>query len=507
MSTTLDPDVCYRAVQTKDSRFDGQFFMAVSTTGIYCRPICPATTPKRENCTFFPSAAAAQHAGFRPCLRCRPELSPQLLAYVGTASTVAQALRLIGDGALDEGKVEDIATRLGVGDRHLRQLFATHLGTSPLAVAQTRRLLFAKQLIDETALSMTDIAMAAGFTSIRRFNDVIRKTYGRSPSDLRRQTVQPLATNLTPAISLKLPFSQPYNWEAFVRFLVPRATPGLESVCSDHYQRTIVLDGRHGVINVQPIAGQSYLLAHIYFPNVTGLAQIVERLRRMFDLNANINEIASHLETDPVLAPIVAQQAGLRIPGAWDTFELAVRAILGQQISVAAATRLAGRLVETYGAPLSIGLNEDAALSDRTWIDPALQYVFPLPDILAAADLTALGIPKQRAAAIANLAAAVAQTPTLLTHHSLEASVEALCQLPGIGEWTAQYIAMRALREPDAFPATDLGLRRAMDKLGHPMTNAELLERSQIWRPWQAYAAMHLWTLDTSLSNQERRSA
>lgn len=492
MNLNLDPEVCYRAIRTKDVRFDGQFFVGVYTTGIYCRPICSAIAPKRENCTFFPSAAAAQRAGFRPCLRCRPELSPNLFAQVGTASTVSRALRLIAEGALDDGTVEDLATRLGVGARHLRQLFAKHLGTSPTAVAQTRRLLFAKQLIDETALSMTDVGMAAGFTSIRRFNDAIYKTYRRSPSDLRRQTTQQLDSISTPKISLKLPFSLPYDWTALIRFLIPRATPGLESPRMEGYRRAISLDGHHGVVEICPVAEHNYLTANICFPKVTLLAQIVERLRRMFDLSANIAEISAHLRCDPILAPVVEMQPGLRIPGAWDSFEMAVRAILGQQISVAAATTLAGRVVETYGEPL--------AIPGTLWTDTDLRFVFPRPEVLAEADLTKLGITRPRAKAITTLAATVAQNPQFLTHfQSLDDAVQTLCQLPGIGEWTAHYIAMRALREPDAFPAIDLGLIRAMEALGHPVTKAQFVERSQAWRPWRAYAAMHLWSLDSNL--------
>lgn len=497
MNLNLEADACYRAILTKDVRFDGRFFVAVRTTGIYCRPICPATTPKRENCTFFPSAAAAQQAGFRPCLRCRPEISPHLYVHVGTAVTVSRALRLIAEGALDESTVAGLARRLGVSDRHLRQLFAKHLGTSPTAVAQTRRLLFAKQLIDETALSMTDVAMAAGFASIRRFNDAISKTYGRSPSDLRRQTNQQLHDSThAPTISLKLPFSPPYNWAALIRFLIHRATPGLESVRMDCYRRAIALNGHHGIVEISPVVGQNYLTAKICFPDVRLLAQIVERLRRMFDLSTNIVEISAHLGRDPILARVVAMQPGLRIPGAWDNFELAVRAILGQQVSVAAATTLFGRLVETYGEPLQNAGNSR--------MDADLLCVFPRPEILAEADLTALGITRPRAKAIATLAATVARNPQFLTHFpSLDDAVQTLCQLPGIGQWTAHYIAMRSLREPDAFPATDLGLLQAMEALGQPVTKAQFVERSQAWRPWRAYAAMHLWSLDATLLPRE----
>lgn len=485
METYLDHEVCYRAIQTKDVRFDGQLFVAVRTTGIYCRPVCPAQTPKSENCTFYSSAAAAQSAGYRPCLRCRPELSPHLLAQIGTETTVRRALRLIAEGALDEGSVEDLARRLGVGDRHLRQLFNKHLGTSPTAVAQTRRVLFAKQLLDETSLSITDIAMAAGFSSIRRFNDVMQKIYQRSPSQLRRLATRP-ETTIQSELTLKLPFSPPYPWQMVVQWFSTRITPGLESISPAYYRRTINLDGYQGTVTIRPAEGQNYLLANICFPKIAALAQIVEKLRRMFDLNANVTEVASHLQRDCILSPLVTALPGLRVLGAWNSFEFSVRAILGQQISVAAATTLAGRLVATYGEPLQMTtLTEDSEL----------RWIYPRPDVLATADLTSLGIVRNRAIAIQSLAKVVADDPQFLDRfQSLEEAVYQLRQLPGIGEWTAQYIAMRALGEPNAFPATDLGLIRAMEKLGYPMTAAQLLDVAQAWQPWRAYAAMYLWS-------------
>lgn len=480
----LDHETCYRAVQARDRRFDGRFFTAVLTTKIYCRPICPAPTPKRENCVFLSCAAAAHENGFRPCLRCRPEISPGLFAQFEGTAVVSRALNLIAEGALDDGKVADLAEQVGVGDRHLRRLFTEHLGASPLAVAQTRRILFAKQLIDETSLSMTDVAMAAGFMSIRRFNEVMQKTYQRSPRELRRIHVSENPEDSpTPAeITLKLPFNPPYHWSALVRFLAPRAIPGVEAVDSDSYCRTICLDGLHGIVEVRPVEGQNYLLAKIRFPKVGAIAPIVERLRRLFDLNANATEISAHLERDPRIQERVAALPGLRVPGAWDSFELAVQAILGQQISVAAATKLAGRLAEAYGEPLNL----------EAPTETPLQLVFPRPEVLAIADLTQLGLTRARAQAISSLATAVAEGQVLHNFPSLESAVQTLCKLPGIGEWTAHYIAMRALREPDAFPATDLGLRRSLSP-GNPLTKAELLEMAQSWRPWRAYAAMYLW--------------
>lgn len=290
-----------------------------------------------------------------------------------------------------------------------------------------------------------------------------------------------------------------------MQFLIPRATPGLETASLESYRRTIALDGHHGMVEICPVTEQNYLLAHIHFPKVALLSQIVERLRQIFDLNANTSEISTHLQRDPVLAPVVVMQPGLRIPGAWDRFELAVRAILGQQISVAAATTLAARLVKAYGEPFAIAKTLQA--------NPDLQFVFPRPDILATADLTQIGIPKTRAKTIATLAATIAQNPHFLTHfQTLDDAIQTLCQLPGIGEWTAHYIAMRTLHEPDAFPSTDLGLLRAMNALGQSMTKAQFMQHSQAWRPWRSYAAMHLWSLDLTLlsnirSNKEQLSA
>ena len=401
-------------------------------------------------------------------------------------STVSRGLSLIAEGLLDEGKVGDLATQLGVSDRHLRRLFTQHLGASPLAVAQTRRIHFAKKLLDETSLAIADVALASGFSSLRRFNDVMRQTYQRTPRELRKQMIHGKGGVDSSGITLKLPFSPPYNWPAMARFLAPRATPGIETVGLDYYRRTLAINGVHGIVDVRPVAKQSHLVAAIQFPQVTALSSIVERLRRLFDLGAKAAEIDAHLQTSPYLAQSVAVLPGLRVAGAWDAFELSVRAILGQQVSVGAATTLAGRLVKTYGEPLAIASGAETA-SD-------LQFVFPRPTVLANADLTAIGLTRSRAQAISALAAAVVNTPNLLQAFTdLEAAIQTLCQLPGIGEWTAHYIVMRALHEPDAFPATDLGLLRAMGQDKTPITKNQLLAIAETWRPWRAYAAMHLW--------------
>ena len=470
-------DTCYRALETRDARFDGQFFTAVRTTGIYCRPVCPAPRPKPENVIFFRCAAAAQEAGFRPCLRCRPELSPDAPAALGTSATINRALRLIGDGALDDATVDDFAARLGIGERHLRRLFLEHVGASPLTVAQTRRILFAKKLIDETSLSMTDIAIASGFGSIRRFNDAFAATYNRSPRELRRTSKHP---RLASGIVLKLPYRGPYNWSAMIRFFAPRAIQGVEFVSEDCYRRTIEVDGHPGYFEVRPVPGQSYLEAHIDIPNAGALSRVVTRLRRMFDLHADTETISEHLRRDPGLASHVNAAPGMRLPGAWDPFELAVRAILGQQVSVKAASTLTGRIVEKYGRAFA----------------PAegLTHLFPSPETLARADLTKIGVVGARAQAISTIAAVVASGAlTLNSLDGLTEVVDSLCKQPGIGEWTAHYIAMRAYGEPDAFPSSDLGLRKAVSKQKEPVSAAELAQMAEAWRPWRAYAAMILW--------------
>ncbi len=484
----LDGDVCYRALLTRDARFDGRFFIAVRTTGIYCRPICPARPPRRENVTFYGTAAAAQEAGFRPCLRCRPECSPDLAAWRGTANTVSRALALIADGGLDgdDAGVDQVALRLGVGGRQLRRLFRQHLGASPIAVAQTRRILFAKQLIHETRMGMAEVALAAGFGSVRRFNDTFRRLYGRPPSALRRQGGDEVARRAVAApITLRLSYAPPYDWDAMIEFLAARAIAGVEVVTPTAYRRTIALDGRHGTIEVTPAAGRPALAVTIRFPNVRALPLIIARIRRLFDLAADVAAITTQLAEDPRLASLVAARPGLRVPGAWDGFELAVRAVLGQQITVVAARRLAAKLVAVHGEPLAVP-DEPGGLT----------AVFPTPEHLAAVDLATLGMPRARAATLSALARRVAADPRLFDREpDLDAAVARLRALPGVGEWTAQYIAMRALREPDAFPAADVGLLRAMvGPDGRRPSAGALLDVAEGWRPWRAYAAQHLWT-------------
>ena len=480
----LDVDACYRAFRTRDARFDGRLFAGVKTTRTYCRPICPARLPKRENMTFYATAAAAQEAGFRPCLRCRPENAPELAAWRGTSNTVSRALALIDAGALDDGSVDRLAERLGVGERQLRRLFRQHLGASPVSVAQTRRVLLAKQLIHETRLSMAEVALASGFGSIRRFNEIFQRLFGRPPRALRRAIVGDVSSEANGEVIILLRYRPPYDWPAMAAFLKARAIPGVEAVSSDRYARTIEIDGVHGVVAVEPTSDNA-LRAAIRFSRLSALPTIIARLRRVFDLSTDPQAINAQLAEDRVLAPLVAARPGLRVPGAWDGFELAVRAVLGQQITVAAAVGLAGKLVARYGLPLSgTGLETER-----------LTHVFPRPERLASADLAALGMPRMRAATLASLASAVVADPQILgPGRSLTECVTRLRALRGIGEWTAQYIAMREFREPDAFPAGDIGLLRALANAeGVRLTSRELLARADRWRPWRAYAAQHLW--------------
>jgi AraC family transcriptional regulator, regulatory protein of adaptative response / DNA-3-methyladenine glycosylase II len=477
----LNHAACYRAISLRDARFDGRFFTGVKTTGIYCRPICPARTPLSKNVIFFPTAAAAQEAGFRPCLRCRPETAPDLGAWRGTSNTVSRGLALIELGALDKGDVDGLASRLGMGERHMRRLFRQHLGASPVAIAQTRRVLLAKQLLHETRLPMIEVAFAAGFGSVRRFNETFLALFGRAPGELRRESRPDVSAGPRGEISLLLRYHPPYDWPAMLEFLRRRAIPGVEIVSDGRYLRSVQLDNVQGTVAVQPADGNA-LRATVRFPKLSALPAIIARLRRVFDLSADPLAITAHLAEDPALAPLVKARPGLRVPGAWDGFELAIRAVLGQQITVTGAVRLAGRLVAAHGKRLAEP-------------EGGLTHLFPLPAALAKANLASLGMPRSRAATLSAVAAAAVADPHLFdATRGLEDAVRQLRSIRGVGEWTAQYIALRQLREPDAFPAADVGLMRALaSQERRAYSSTQLLERANVWRPWRAYAAQHLW--------------
>lgn len=474
----LDPDACYRAIASRDPRFDGRFFTGVTTTGIYCRPVCPARTPKRENVRFFACAAAAAAAGFRPCRRCRPETAPGTPAWIGSAATVSRALRLIGEGALDgdAGGVDALALRLGVGARHLSRLFARHLGAAPIAVAQTRRVHFARELVGSTDLPISRIAFCSGFSSVRRFNAAMKAAFGRSPSEIRERRG---GGERTGALEFRLAYRPPYDFEALLAFLRGREIPGVESIDASSYRRAFRVGETTGTLEVTHAAEARALTLRVLAPPSRDLVLLVERVRRLFDLGADPLRIATSLSRDPRLAPLVAARPGLRVPGAWDGFETAVRAILGQQVSVAAATTLAGRLAREFGSPLG-----GAAAFGLT-------HLFPDPAALATAEIASrLPLQRSRADAIRSLARAIRDGELALdAARGLEDAVARLRALPGIGEWTAQVVALRVFGEPDAFPAGDLGIRKA---LGID-SERDVLRAAEAWRPWRAYAALHLW--------------
>ncbi len=475
----LDADFCYRVIQAKDARFDGRIFTCVTSTGIYCRPVCPARVPKKAHCRFVASAAAAEALGFRSCLRCRPETAPGTPAWVGTQAPVARALRLIEDGALDEGGDEALASRVGLGARQLRRLFLAHVGATPQTVAANRRLLAAKQLISETDMGFADIAFAAGYQSLRRFNDAVRASYGVPPTALRRGEVR---AHPSDAITLRLGYRPPFDWERLLAYLSLRAIPGIEEVGAGRYRRSFALRGARGLIEVLPSRKPNALDVRIRTGDRAPIRLVAARVRRLFDLDADPSAIAAALGEDPVLGPRLAGACGLRVPGAFDGFELGIRAILGQQVSVKGATTLAGRLVTRCGTTLAAPAG-------------ALTHYFPTSDAVAGADLSGLGLTGGRIAALKAFAQAVASgAVTFDPAATLEDKIAELCAVPGIGAWTAHYIALRAVGEPDAFPASDLGLRKAVG--GVAPIEARVLEKmSQAWRPWRGYAALALWTL------------
>ena len=474
----LDADTCYRALRARDGRFDGVFFVGVQTTGIYCRPVCPARTPGRERCVFFERAAVAEREGFRACFRCRPELAPGGAAVDSVPRLVQAAVTRIEAGCLNEGGVDELSAALGVTSRHLRRAMESELGVTPVELAQTRRLALAKQLLQDTALPLTDVAFAAGFSSVRRFNALFQARFGRPPSALRRENG---AGSGRDCITLRLDYRPPLAWEELLAFLAMRSIPGVEVVEGGEYRRTVEVSGEVGWLAVRPDERRAALRARVSISLASRLMSVVARLRALFDLDAQPALVAEHLGQDPVLAARVEQRPGLRVPGVFDPFEAAVRAILGQQVSVRAATTLAGRLVQRFGRPVA----QD--VGGVGWLFPSAAQIAGVP----AADVAAIGLPATRARTIVELARALAERRVELSRGAApEAVIASLVALPGIGPWTANYIAMRSLRWPDAFPAADLGVLKALG-----VTSAKAAEqRAEAWRPWRAYAVLHLWT-------------
>ncbi len=471
----LDPDQCYSALRTHDRRFDGRFFVGVATTGIYCRPVCTARTPHRRNCRFFPSAAAAESGGFRPCLRCRPELAPGY-AVVDANRRVAQAAAgLIEDGRLTDARLPDLARSVGVTDRHLRRVFQEEFGVAPVEYAQTQRLLLAKRLLTDTDMAVLDVAMASGFASLRRFNHLFVTRYRMTPAELRRKSPA-----RTPAgtLAFDLAYRPPYDWNAMLAFLARRSVPGVDAVQGRAYRRTIHVEGsrrRHeGWIEASPAARKPALRITLSASLAPVLPAVLARVKHLFDLACHPEEIAA------VLGPLAAGSPGLRLPGAVDGFEIATRAILGQQVTVRAATTLAARFVDAFGETIATP-------------HAALTRLFPAPAAIAARDpseIASLGIIATRARAIVLLARELVEGRLRLEPTApVEPALEALDALPGVGPWTAQYIAMRALAWPDAFPHPDVAVLKAMGE----RSPAQALRRAEAWRPWRAYAVLHLW--------------
>lgn len=489
-----DPQVCEQARLSRDPRFDGLFFTAVLSTRIYCRPVCPAPWAKRVR--YYRTAAAAEAAGYRPCLRCRPELSPADGTWRRGDAVLARALKLIDQGFLAEQPLAALAGRVNVGERQLRRLFVERLGAAPIAVHGTRRLLFAKQLLTETALPITEVALASGFGSVRRFNAAFQDAYRMAPRELRRKPSRAVAGDAETLV-LRLGYRPPYDFPAMLDFLRGRALPGVETVGPDSYARVIAGEGGapHGWLRISawPDEGRGEehaLKLELHAAQAARLLSITGRLRRMFDLDADPDAIGAVLSQDTRLAPLLAKCPGLRIPSGWDGFEIAVRAILGQQVSVAAARTFAARIAQRFGEALA-----SAAAAH------GLSHLFPGPARLADADLARIGLARARADAVRGVARAVLEGRVdFNAERTLEDFAARWTALPGIGPWTAHYIALRALGHPDAFPADDLVLQKAVpDKPapakagGSRMGAAALTTRAEGWRPWRAYAVLQLW--------------
>jgi AraC family transcriptional regulator, regulatory protein of adaptative response / DNA-3-methyladenine glycosylase II len=477
----LETDIWWQAIRSRDYRFDGRFFAAAVTTGVYCRPTCPVPFAKANNIALYGCAAAAETAGYRPCRRCRPEASPGTPAWLGTSAVVSRGLRLIREGALNDGDVEGLAERLGIGSRQLRRLFVQHLGASPIQIASTHRVHFARNLIEETDLPMSIVAMNAGFNSIRQFNHTLRETFGQSPSEIRRFHHDAERGSRQGGLVIHLPYRPPFHWNALISFLQATAIPGVERVVPNCYQRTIKTGNGQGVITVSPDPDAARMIVRIDVSDYSNLMGVIERIRQIFDLGAEPEVIAEHLSRDSLLKSLVAAQPGLRVPGAWDGFELAVSAILARQSGDRIGYEIAGNVARSFGIPIETG-------------DKGLTHIFPQAEVLAEADLSLAGLTDELAEPILGLARlVVAKRISFEFSKSLPDAISQLTAIPGVGEDTAEYIAMRALGEPDAYPLKVLGL--AGQGPGGPILQGQSSILSSVgnWRPWRAYGAMHLW--------------
>jgi AraC family transcriptional regulator of adaptative response / DNA-3-methyladenine glycosylase II len=484
----LDFERCYRAVESRDARFDGWFITAVKTTGIYCRPSCPTPVrPKRENVRFYPTAAAAQLAGFRACKRCRPDASPGSPEWNVRGDLVGRAMRLIADGTVDRDGVAGLARRLSVSERHLHRLLLSELGAGPLAIARAQRAQTSRLLIETTDLPFTDVAGAAGFDSIRQFNDTIREVFALTPTELRRAGRR--RADIVPgALTLRLPYRPPLDWSTLSSWLHVRALPGVAEMSGRVYRRTLRLPHGAGVVALEPI--DTHIRCTLRLESMADLTSAVRQCRRLLDLDADPLSVVEVLSKDRRLSSIVKKRPGLRAPGAVDGTELAIQAILGQQVSLAAARTLASRLVTAQGDVIKIP-------------DPTLTHLFPRAEAIAEADLSTLGVPETRRATLRALTRAVAGgTLTLDPGADRVATYKDLMQVPGIGDWTAGYIVMRALGDPDTFLPGDLGIKKAGARLGLGSNGRAISEHAAAWRPWRSYATHQLWATLTDIKKE-----
>ena len=479
-SAFLDFERCYRAVQSRDSRFDGWFITAVLTTGIYCRPSCPTPIhPKRANVRFYPTAAAAQLAGFRACKRCQPDASPGSPEWNVRGDLVGRAMRLIADGVIDRNGVSGVASRLAVSERHLHRIMVAEVGAGPLAIARAQRAQIARTLIETTILPFTEVAFAAGFASTRQFNDTIAEVFALTPTALRASAHR-RSDNPSGSLTLRLPFRPPLDWSGLISWLDTRAIPGIAEVEANIYRRTLRLDRGAAIVELEP--ADAYVRCTLQLESISDLASAVLRCRRLLDLDADPTSVAEVLSGDALLRPLVRRNRGLRSPGTVDGTELGIQAVMGQQVSLAAARTLTTRLVTAHGERIKLA-------------HPTLTHLFPSAGAIASADLTKLGVPSSRQATLSRLAGAIASGDLQLDPGADRTEVfQRLTALPGIGDWTAGYILMRALGDPDTFLATDLGIRKAGAQLGLGTDPKALIGRASAWTPWRTYATHHLWS-------------
>jgi AraC family transcriptional regulator of adaptative response / DNA-3-methyladenine glycosylase II len=474
-----DFERCYRFMSSRDPRYDGFFFVGVTSTGIYCRPSCPARLPARRNIRLFPTAAAAQIAGFRACKRCEPDAAPGSPAWNRRADVAGRAVRLIADGIVDREGVPGLAARLGFSERQLNRILVAEVGAGPIQLARAQRAQAARTLIESTDLGLAEVALAAGFGSVRQFNDTIRAIYARTPGELRRRASRRRPATSAGEVELKLPAREPLDGAALLDFLGARAVAAVEEVDGDTYRRSLALEHGGGIVSLTP--GSRDVRCVLRLDDLRDLTAAVARCRRLLDLDADPVSIASQLDADPIVGPLARQRPGMRVPGCVDGFELAVRAIVGQQVSVPAARTVLGRLTERYGEPLA---------------EPAGAITHRFPAAAALTSAAELPVPRRRAEALRTLARLVADEGLRIDAGAdADAALAALLDIPGVGPWTASYVSMRALGDPDAFLPGDVGIRHALELLGHPADGPAATALAEPWRPWRSYAVMHLWAL------------